>query len=179
MFKRFSFRKSKKEGENGAVLNGNGSNGSNIKSNGATNGEANGANGHHTYDGYNDSNGKTNPRPMKQPSRGVSKEQESSFSEPDHSVTRGDVDSAFEQFAQLVSASRRPLPTQTGDGSYLEHEVPSSLFQELKTLGFKDMKTLKETLVNKASGALNDDKTMLMERVIQVERTPIVMFEFD
>lgn len=166
MLKRFStFRKGKKEGENGAVANG---------SHPTSNGVANGANGNHTLNGHANSNGNASPqspnRPTKRFSFGPPKRQESSFNEPDHSVTRGDVDSAFDQFAQLVSASRRPLPTQTGDGSYLEHDAPSSLFQDLKALGFKDVKTFRELLASKISGALNDDKTMLMERIIQVQK---------
>ena len=88
----------------------------------------------------------------------------------DRSVTRGDVDSSFQQFQQLIHASSRPLPTQTGDGSYIEQESSSTLMQELRTLGFKDFKTLREVITSKASGALTDDKTMIMERVIQVSR---------
>lgn len=83
-------------------------------------------------------------------------------------ATREDVDHSLEEFAQLVQASRRPLPTQTGDGTYISGgEVPSSLLQDIKSLGFKDVKTLQEVLKNK--GELQDDKTMLMERVIQVK----------
>lgn len=72
----------------------------------------------------------------------------------------------FEQFAQLLHASQRPMPTQTGDGSYIEKEQHSTLLQDLKSLGFNDFDTVKEMLANK--GKLQDDKTMIMERVIQV-----------
>jgi linoleate 10R-lipoxygenase len=74
--------------------------------------------------------------------------------------------SLLEQYAQLVHASMRPLPTQSGDGAYLDHEVPSGLFSDIKSLGFKDVKTLMQVMQNK--GKLQDDKTYLMERVIQV-----------
>ena len=37
-------------------------------------------------------------------------------------------------------------------------------------MGFKDVKTLRDVIANKASNALMDDKTMLMERIIQVGR---------
>ena len=84
------------------------------------------------------------------------------------SAGRAEVESTFEQFGQLIHAARRPLPTQSGDGAYLDHEVPSGLMQDLKSLGFRDVKTLMELMKTKATGGLQDDKTMIMERVIQV-----------
>lgn len=89
--------------------------------------------------------------------------------EPDHhSASRTEVQSSFQQFGQLLHASRRPLPTQSGDGAYLDHEEPSGLKEDLKSLGFKDVKTLMEVMKSKGAGGLQDDKTYLMERVIQV-----------
>lgn len=41
-----------------------------------------------------------------------------------HAVTRADVASTFEQYAQLIHASLRPLPNQSGDGAYLEKVNP-------------------------------------------------------
>ncbi|KAI9876483.1 MAG: hypothetical protein M1830_006422 [Pleopsidium flavum] len=84
-----------------------------------------------------------------------------------HSVKREEVQSSFQQYAQLVHAVQRPLPTQSGDGSYLEQDVPASMMQDLRSLGFKDVKTLMAVKKTKASGALVDDKTYLMEYVIQ------------
>lgn len=86
----------------------------------------------------------------------------------DSSKSREDVKGTFEQFAQVLHASRRPLPTQTGDGSYVKRDTPASLFENLKTIGIADAKTLKDVLQNKAKKELIDDKTYLMERVIQV-----------
>lgn len=88
--------------------------------------------------------------------------------EENHSAKRNEVVATFEKYAQLIHASRRPLPTQTGDGTYLKHEASSSLFQGLKALGFKNYATLMEVMKVRASGQLVDDKTMLMERIIQV-----------
>lgn len=88
--------------------------------------------------------------------------------EPDHAANRQEVAGTFEQYAQLIHAARRPLPTQSGDGAYLEHDVPSGVFQDLKSLGFKDVHTLMEVMRNKQKGDLTDDKTYLMERVIQL-----------
>lgn len=93
---------------------------------------------------------------------------EHSNQKPDTSKGREEVSSTFSQFAQVLHAARRPLPTQTGDGSYVKRDAPASLFENLKTIGIGDAKTLKEVLGNKAKRDLIDDKTYLMERVIQV-----------
>lgn len=85
-----------------------------------------------------------------------------------HAVKREEVQSSFQQYAQLLHAAQRPLPTQSGDGSYLEQDVQSGMMQDLKSLGFKDVKTLMAVMKTKATGELADDKTYLMERVIQL-----------
>lgn len=88
--------------------------------------------------------------------------------EPAHTADREEVSNVFKDFAQLIHASRRPLPNQSGDGSYLDHEEPTGLMTDLRSMGFKDLKTLKDVMAVKASGQRADDKTYLMERVIQV-----------
>ena len=88
----------------------------------------------------------------------------------DHSANRHEVESSFEKYAQLIHASQRPLPTQSGDGAYLDHTEPSGLLQDLKSIGFKDIGTLMQVMKNKASGELQDDKTYMMEHVIQASR---------
>lgn len=61
----------------------------------------------------------------------------------------------------------RPMPENTGDGSYLQdEETHPSILQELKSIGIRDMSTLVQKI--KAGEAPIDDKTMLMERVIQL-----------
>lgn len=88
----------------------------------------------------------------------------------DHSASRGDVENSFVQFAQLIHASRRPLPTQSGDGAYLEPKESSGLMSDMRALGFKDVHTLMDVMKNKATGAMQDDKKYLMEKTIQVRR---------
>ena len=88
------------------------------------------------------------------------------------SASRSDVESSFAQFAQLIHASERPLPTQSGGGgAYLDPKEPSGLMSDIKALGFKDAHTLMDVMKNKASGALQDDKTYLMEKTIQVSQS--------
>lgn len=89
-------------------------------------------------------------------------------SDEDHSAQRSEIAATFEKYAQLIHASQRPLPTQTGDGSYIEHESSTGILQDLAALGFKDVRTVTDLVKTKASGELVNDKTMLMERVIQV-----------
>lgn len=92
----------------------------------------------------------------------------------DHGVGSHDVASVFKQYAQVIHAAQRPLPNQTGDGSYIVDKMPSGLFADLKSVGFKDVATLMDVMKNKASGELQDDKTYVMERVIQVSRNCFV-----
>lgn len=84
------------------------------------------------------------------------------------SATREDVQGTFEQFAQLIHAAQRPLPNQTGNGAYMEKAEPTGLWADLRSLGLKDVKTIKNIMEDKASGAPQDDKKMHMEQIIQV-----------
>lgn len=87
-------------------------------------------------------------------------------------ATRKDVEGAFEQFAQLIHASRRPLPSQSGDGSYLTEEKQSGFWDDIKHMGLKDVeaniKTVRHLLEDKASGKPQDDRKMHMEEIMQV-----------
>jgi hypothetical protein len=83
-------------------------------------------------------------------------------------TTRKDVEDTFRQFAQLIHASQRPLPTQSGDGQYLEPEEQSGLWADLQTFGLKDVKTVKDMIVDKASGKPQDDRKMHMEEIMQL-----------
>jgi linoleate 10R-lipoxygenase len=73
----------------------------------------------------------------------------------------------FTEAREVIHAARRPLPTETGDGSYVGDEPSSGLWKDLRSLGIKDASTLASFLENKVTGQYMDDKTMLMERVIQ------------
>jgi linoleate 10R-lipoxygenase len=79
--------------------------------------------------------------------------------------------SKFKDAREVIHAARRPLPTETGDGSYIEDEPSNGLWKDLRSLGIKDASTLASFLENKVTGRYIDDKTMLMERVIQASFT--------
>ena len=86
----------------------------------------------------------------------------------DHTASRADVENAFTEYAQVIHASRRPLPSQGGDVAKLDHQQHSGLLSDIKAMGFKDVRTLIDVMKNKATGELQDDKTYLMEKTIQV-----------
>lgn len=117
-------------------------------------------------------NGDAEPKPQKDSSKRFSKvspaRKSTSNNEDNHAVKRSEVVAVFEKYAQAIHASREPLPNQTGDGTYLKHDQSSGLFNDIKSLGFRDVNTVKDLIKDKASGELTDDKTYLMERIIQV-----------
>ncbi|KAL7951716.1 heme peroxidase [Trichoderma barbatum] len=70
---------------------------------------------------------------------------------------------------QLYRASRRPLPNKMGDGTYQVVRNRPSLMQDLSAITFQDLKTLKAIITSKLKGETQaDDKTMIMERTIQL-----------
>ncbi|KAF9251277.1 hypothetical protein CBS147339_5695 [Penicillium roqueforti] len=91
-----------------------------------------------------------------------------STKEDNHIVKRAEVVAVFEKYAQAIHASQEPLPNQTSDGAYMKHDKSSGLFNDIKALGFRDANTVKDLILSKASGELVDDKTYLMERIIQM-----------
>ena len=159
MLRRFSsnFRKGKKDDSqvNGKSTNGKITNG-NVHNGAASNGAMS--------NGITSNGAISNGAVARSRSEDVKKPVEDEHS----SAGRLEVESTFKNFEQLIHAARKPLPTQAGDGAYLDQEVSSGLFQDLKSLGFKDVKTLMQVMKTKATGEYQDDKTYLMENVIQV-----------
>ncbi|KAI2778552.1 heme peroxidase [Daldinia loculata] len=127
-------------------------------------------NGVHRTDGsrphHVDSYSSTTMGKSSEPSSGLpSKEKPERFPKAD---SEG-VSTVFAQFGQLLNASRRPLPVQNGDGSYSTTVQRTGLKKDLKYLRFKDVKTALDLARSKLKGEqLVDDKTMIMERVIQL-----------
>jgi Animal haem peroxidase len=83
--------------------------------------------------------------------------------------SKADIEDALAQISNVLHASFRPLPTQTGDNTYLsEEKSTSSVLSEMKHLSIRNMQTLKDMLVESVEGGLVDDRTYIMERVIQL-----------
>ncbi|KAI9776651.1 MAG: hypothetical protein M1839_009457 [Geoglossum umbratile] len=98
----------------------------------------------------------------------------SSSSPPPNAGPIAKLHSTFEQFEALLKQKMRPPPPQFGDGKYEEEAVPESvptgLAKDLESLGFdvpKDLGTLIELIEAQIKG-VTDDKTYLMERIIQI-----------
>ncbi|TDZ29567.1 Linoleate 10R-lipoxygenase [Colletotrichum spinosum] len=76
-------------------------------------------------------------------------------------------------FSKLRQASKRPMPNQFGDGSYPTVVTRPTAVQNLKALQIQDFKTLLQIVKSKVKGRvkgnkIQDDKTMIMERTIQI-----------
>ncbi|KAL9619677.1 MAG: hypothetical protein Q9160_005697 [Pyrenula sp. 1 TL-2023] len=90
----------------------------------------------------------------------------------DPAAMRKDVESMFHQFAELLHASRKPLPNQSGDGSYLTEESPTGLWNDLKSMRLTDVKRnvkiVKHMIEDKVRGPPQDDRKMHMEEIMQL-----------
>ncbi|EEH45501.2 uncharacterized protein PADG_01651 [Paracoccidioides brasiliensis Pb18] len=86
-----------------------------------------------------------------------------------NSSIRGKVGNSISQVSQLIHSSLRPLPTRTGNGSYIDDTPPEpGLIADLKSVGIKDIDTLVEVVRNAATGKPVNDKDYILERVIQL-----------
>ena len=84
-------------------------------------------------------------------------------------VKRENVESTFSKYTQLIHASQRPLPTRSGDGEYLESgKKTTGLGKDLRVMGFQGIRTVVALVKSKLSGELVDDRTYLMEKIINV-----------
>ena len=72
------------------------------------------------------------------------------------------------QLEKVVSASLRPLPTETGDGSYVKDSSNTGIVRDLGRMDLSDVKTIVELTKNAATGEPLNDKQYIMERLIQV-----------
>lgn len=81
---------------------------------------------------------------------------------------RINVNGKIAQVEQVVTAALRPLPTQTGDGSYVQTPNVTGLAKDLLHFDLKDAKTLAEVAKTAVTGEAMNDRDYIMERVIQV-----------
>ena len=89
---------------------------------------------------------------------------------------RKEVDRNFAgvgQIAQVIRASLRPLPTETGDGTYIDRgSDDSNVLKDLTSVGLvngiKDAGTLLELLRESITGDPMDDNKYIIENVVKV-----------
>ncbi|KKK22805.1 hypothetical protein P175DRAFT_0470186 [Aspergillus ochraceoroseus IBT 24754] len=83
------------------------------------------------------------------------------------SVING-LGNTLSQIENVVSASLRPLPTATGDGTYLPTSTQTGLVKDLPYVDLNDVRTLVDVVKSAATGEPVNDKQYIMERVIQL-----------
>ena len=88
---------------------------------------------------------------------------------PEQHVTfREKVEEAFNSVVGVIKASAAPLPTKTGDGSYIANPKPTGLLDDLVHLRPSDISTLIAQTKSTLTGDPIKDKTYLMERLLKV-----------
>lgn len=87
----------------------------------------------------------------------------------EHVSDRQKFEEALHSISGVIKVSLRPLPTQTGDGSYIEPPSESGVFHDILRTRIEDVRTLHEAKMTELHGDPVDDKTYLMERIIQVD----------
>ena len=68
----------------------------------------------------------------------------------------------------LINASARPLPTQTGDGSYVIPPVTTGLIQDLRKMDISDVESVLNLVTTSVTGKATNDKTYFMEKLIKL-----------
>lgn len=81
---------------------------------------------------------------------------------------RHEIEETLDSARSLIKASLRPLPTQSGDGTYITPPQVTGLIKDLQKMGFEDAATLIELVKTTATGQKIDDKSYFMERLIKL-----------
>ncbi|KAI2887316.1 hypothetical protein CBS63078_10725 [Aspergillus niger] len=84
-----------------------------------------------------------------------------------HSIVNG-IGSTISQVEKAISASLRPLPTATGNGTYITEPDQTGIVKDLSHVDFTDIKALLEVIKDAVTGQPVDDRHYIMERVIQL-----------
>lgn len=87
---------------------------------------------------------------------------------PHHPGLLNHMQGIIAQFGELVYAAVRPLPTQTGDGSYLEEPESENWYKDITSLDSKDLGTIKDMSVHVVDPEPVDDKKYYQERLVNV-----------
>ncbi|KAF3481341.1 fatty acid oxygenase [Arthroderma uncinatum] len=85
-----------------------------------------------------------------------------------HLNLREEIGQGVADVGEAISASLRPLPTASGDGTYLPKVAKTGVLDDLAHMKLGDAGTLAEMAKIAATGELIDDKRYIMERVIQL-----------
>lgn len=78
------------------------------------------------------------------------------------------IEKSISQIEQVIGASLRPMPTETGDGTYVKKPKTTGFAKDLAHIDLDDVKTVVDVVKAGATGEPVDDREYIMERVIQV-----------
>ncbi|PLB54999.1 heme peroxidase [Aspergillus steynii IBT 23096] len=78
------------------------------------------------------------------------------------------VGQSIQKIEKVISASLRPLPTETGDGTYVTSATRSHLVEDISRLDLGDVKTIVNIAKSAATGEPVDDKRYITEKLIQL-----------
>lgn len=69
---------------------------------------------------------------------------------------------------KVIASSLRPLPTETGDGTYVKTPTTTGFTKDLGHFNSKDVKAVIEIAKDAVTGEPWNDREYIMERVVQV-----------
>lgn len=69
---------------------------------------------------------------------------------------------------KVIASSLRPLPTETGDGTYVKTPTTTGLAKDLGHFNLKDVEAIIEVAKDAVTGEPWNDREYIMERVVQV-----------
>lgn len=72
------------------------------------------------------------------------------------------------QLKQVIASSLRPLPKETGDGTYVSKDTVTGLSKDLGHFSVKDVEALADVVKSAVTGNAVNDRDYVMEQVIQV-----------
>ncbi|KAL2003634.1 hypothetical protein VTN02DRAFT_3018 [Thermoascus thermophilus] len=90
------------------------------------------------------------------------------MADSNESSIRQEIERSLSQIYQAVTASLRPLPTETGDGTYVKKKTKTGILRDLGHINIKDVEALIDATKNAATGEPTNDRDYIMERVIQL-----------
>jgi hypothetical protein len=85
-----------------------------------------------------------------------------------HVTFREQVADAFEGAESVIKAATSPLPTQTGDGSYVQTTKTTGLLKDVTMLRPGDVRTIVDLAKTALTGSPTDDSTFLLERLVKL-----------
>lgn len=97
----------------------------------------------------------------------MARSHENSFSDVKNSIQH-EIEETLDSARSLIKSSLRPLPTQSGDGTYITPFQVTGLIKDLQKMGFEDGATLIELVKTTATGEKIDDRNYFMERLIKL-----------